>query len=885
MPRLRTYGKWIAALAVLLILAQLGLPFLFRTQRMKDYLLRNLEKSFGRRVQARGFSMELLPFPRVDVEGVTIEENPAFGHEYFLRADRLTASVRWFGLLRGHFDFGTISLLRPSLILVRNEQGRWNLEGWLPPAPAKFALARTPYGPQSPADAANHLLKIEFDDGRINFKTGDEKRPFAFTGVSGSVEQMAPGRWQLQLEAQPWRSGVALQSTGTLQVRGEVAGTSARLQPAEIQVHWDKVSIADLFRMITGNDYGVRGEFALDANASVGKPESREPAPPGAWKFSAQARAARIHRWDLTERGDNPSFTLNLKGVWDVLAGEARAQSVVLDLQQSHFEGLASLTTSGMSEWQVHFEDAGIQGQDFLAWYRAFHPDVAESVSAKQFFKASFALHGQPLTWEGVEVSSNGGELRLPGFSKPVRVGKVRGFTSRQLFRVLPVQFFLDGVEKEAPAPAMAGKSNTAIATAALPQDRLELRFQRNLGGTDGTLEIAGKVSDAGNLLKATAGLGRTLNHGWELTGGAAGKLDLEWDHGMANGRWSGTLALDKAQLQAAGLNLPLKLEDVRATWNAGRRSATIFRADAFGAAWSGSIDELPVPDAAIAPHWAFQLHADRLDAADLDLWLGPRARPNWLQRLLASLLGNPDTNAKPSELLRRVSAEGNLEADSLTIEKLRLAHARAHVAFHDLHLEVTNAGAEWAGGNVRGDMSAVFSLPPNYEISALVDHANLSLLPWSAHWAERWGGTASGKIHLTTSGIGRDALMTNLDGGGELHLKAIELHGWDISASLDAGALRTGSSRWASGDGEFTIGDRAIHFESLGLENPRAKMKVTGGLNFSQELNLTFLSEGEEKRGAKPAAAPRLFELHGPLESPLATVIAAPLAQAKKQE
>ena len=134
MARIRAYAKWIVATVVVLLLLQMGLPFVMQTRRMRAYLLAHLERSFGRPVQAHGFSMHILPFPRVDVEGVTIEENPFFGHEYFLRADRLTASVRWLGLLRGHFDFGTISLSRPSLILVRNELGRWNLEDWLPPA-------------------------------------------------------------------------------------------------------------------------------------------------------------------------------------------------------------------------------------------------------------------------------------------------------------------------------------------------------------------------------------------------------------------------------------------------------------------------------------------------------------------------------------------------------------------------------------------------------------------------------------------------------------------------------------------------------------------------------------------------------------------------------
>jgi hypothetical protein len=884
MPRLRTYGKWIGALIVLLVLAQLSLPFLLRTRRMRTYLLAHLEKSFGRPVEARSFSMDILPFPRIDVEGVSIDENPTFGHEYFLRADRLTASVRWLGLLRGQFDFGTISLSRPSLILVRNEQGRWNLEGWLPPAQSKSHGGAIPYGPQSPADSGNHLQKIEFDEGRINFKTGDEKRPFAFTNVSGSVEQMAPGRWQLRLEAQPWRGGVPLQSTGTLQVRGEVAGTSARLQPAEIQVHWDKVSIADLFRMITGNDFGVRGAFSLDGNASVGKQEvGEEVVPPGAWRFSLHTSAATIHRWDLTERRDNPGVSLNVKGHWDVAAGEAHADTLTLDLPHSHFEGVARLKTAGMSDWNLRIEDSGIQAQDLLAWYRAFQPEVAEALDARQLFKASFALRGFPLSWEDAQISSAAGELSLPGYAKPLRIGPVLGAAHNNFFELLPVQLSLESPKKETPAKPEKMPAKATVAAAAA--DQLEFRFRDDFIAGKGSLRVTGKLEDATDFFKAAAAFGRTLNRGWEITGGTAGNVAREWDHGVANGRWSGSLTFTKAQLEAAGLNLPLKLDDVHFEWKNGHRTAAIARVGAFGATWSGSISDAPALGDSVGDNWKFQLHADHLDAADLDLWFGPRARPNWLQRLLPSLLGKSDAGAKPSELLRRVSAEGDLEADSLSIEKIKLAKARAHVVFHDLHLEVRDAEAEWAGGIARGSVSAEFAIPPRYEIFAEVERANLPELPWSTHWAEYWSGTATGKLHLTTSGVGRDALVSQLAASGELQLKNLELRGWDVLASMDTGTLHTGASRWASGEGEFTIADRALHFDSLTLESPHVKTRLEGAIDFSQDLKLTFAPAPPERRGVKSAAAPRLFQLRGPLEKPVATVEITPVAQARKQQ
>src|SRR5208337_3483619 len=180
MSRIRRYGRTAVVAVVLLVAAQVGVSLLARTQRMHGYLIAHLESAFGRPVEVRRFSVRILPIPEVDAVGVTIGEDPAFGHEYFLRAENMAASLRWMGLLQGHFEFGTMSLTRPSLILVRNAQGRWNLEDWLPPVKAKPGDAGTFYGPHQPAESTHHLQRIEFDEGRVNFKEGEEKRPFAF---------------------------------------------------------------------------------------------------------------------------------------------------------------------------------------------------------------------------------------------------------------------------------------------------------------------------------------------------------------------------------------------------------------------------------------------------------------------------------------------------------------------------------------------------------------------------------------------------------------------------------------------------------------------------------------------------------------------------------
>src|SRR5262249_1255204 len=160
-----------------------------RFHAVHSYLQSALERAFGRPVEVRRFNVALLPRPALDADEITVGEDPEFGNEYFLRAERLTAGLRWRGLIPGQFEFGTLSLNHASLILVRNREGSWNMERWLPPASSTLGLGARFYGPQKQRSPSSYLKQIDVNDGRINFKLLDEKAPFAFVGVSGKVSQ------------------------------------------------------------------------------------------------------------------------------------------------------------------------------------------------------------------------------------------------------------------------------------------------------------------------------------------------------------------------------------------------------------------------------------------------------------------------------------------------------------------------------------------------------------------------------------------------------------------------------------------------------------------------------------------------------------------------
>jgi hypothetical protein len=860
--------SWKVGLTVVLVIVvlQIAISFVARTHRVHAYLVARLEQAFGRPVEVRSFAARILPSLQLYADGITVSEDAAFGHEYFLRAERLSAGLRWFGLLRGHFELGTLSFSKPSLILVRNSQGRWNLEQWLPPAKANFSQGARVYGPLPPATTANRLERIEFDEGRVNFKNEEDKLAFAFTGVSGSVEQVSPGRWQLQLEAQPWRSGALLQSTGTIRVSGDLAGTSARLQPAQITLHWSEASLADVFRLFRGQDYGLRGVFALDVTAKSDgtKNEGMKNDGPGDWIYSVQARARQIHRWDLTERADNPTLNFNIKGRWNIGTGILLADQVVVEGPRSNLRGMFRYAAGSAPAMELRLDSMGIQASDLLASYRAFHPNVAEGVTAEQYFTGGMILRGWPLVLESAALSSSGGIVKVPGFAEAIRIGPVNGGSERGAVVFGPVRVALGGEVRDVINPK---RRRVALAM----DNAADLTFTQDLNTQAGSLSIEGNISKVENFLKLAAALGRPLNHGWELSGQVTAGTQLEWKEPF-KGRWNGTVLLNKGSLAVAGLNQPLSLGEARLDWLDGRRIARALRVGGFGGTWMGTIEETPRSDNGTGPNWKFGLIVNQLNAAELDRWVGPRARPNWLQRLLGSVFGEVTPATPASELVRRIDAEGELYITRLTIEKLKLENVLAKGSLRNLRLEVPEAKAEWAGGKVLAKIDATFLPRPRYEITAQLERVNLAKLPATGQMAEHLSGAASGNLELKTSGVGREELLQNLDGRGVVHLKKVELRGWDVPASVADGVAHAGNSQWPSGECAFLVRDKNIVLQWLQLNDGREQTSVQGTLSFGSDADLSVSTHVLEKSKVQPekiSGKEHVLKISGPLDGP----------------
>ena len=451
----------------------------------------------------------------------------------------------------------------------------------------------------------------------------------------------------------------------------------------------------------------------------------------------------------------------------------------------------------------------------------------------------------------------------------------MNGGRERSNFVIGPVRVALGGDARDVIAPK---RRRVALAM----ENAADLTLTQDLKTHAGSISIEGGISRVENFLKLAASLGRQVNHGWELTGQATAATQWAWKEPF-KGHWSGTVGVNKGSLTVAGLNQPLNLGEASLGWNDGRDAVRLLRVEGFGGNWMGVIEEKPTTDRENSPNWHFDLNVDHLNAAELDRWVGPRARPNWLQRLLHSFSGEVTPSTPASELVRRVDAEGRLRINRLTIEKLKLENVVAQGSLRDLKVNVRDSQAEWAGGQVRARIDASFLPRPVYEVSADLDRVNLAKLPGTGRMADRLSGVASGNLQLKTKGVGREELLKNVDGHGVVNLKKVELRGWDLSASVADGAARSGISRWPSGECAFLIRNRSMVLQWLQLDAGLEQTSVEGTLSFGSDAELSVSTQPRETtkvRQKRTSATGHVLKISGPLDGLRVTVEKIPEPQ-----
>jgi hypothetical protein len=880
------------ALAVVGVALAVTLSRVVASQSARRYLTSRLEQAFGRPVEVSKFSIRWIPAPGIVAERVTISDDPRFGHEYFLRAESIVASPRWRSLFLAKLELGTLELSHPSLNLVRNENGRWNVENWLPP-PGSLRSAQIISGSRSPRAAAQ-LSRIEIDSGRINFSNGPNRRPFALEDLSGSIEQEGAGRWRIALAAHPSRATVHLQQYGTLSVAGVIAGTSARLHPADLALTWSEASLADALRLALGNDPGIRGEFGLQLIART-DPES---APLNAnsaraaarWNISLSARMSGLHRWDMASRSDNPAVNLVAQAEWEAGSPQFSLQRLSLEAPHSKIEGTGTVRWASEVNPDLHLTSSGISFEDIFAWYRSFQPGIADGLTAEGFFTSDVKLSGWPLRARGGKLESEGATIRSAGFTL-AKSSPLEARFDPGAIEMLPMTWTIanssapqnataNGGTLRAPAGTVTFHAKLFSPVAPVGKSPAKSWAKPVVNKTDSAtwnyeLALRGDFTRFEDFLNAARLIGRPLNAGWQVEGGLT--ANLQWQ-GTVHQRFpkpTGDVSPRALTLKLPLLNQSVEIENAKIELKPNEPHVTITKATALGARWQGTMwrNDFPsTPNNGSAPDWQFDLAADHLDAAELDRWIGPRARPNWLARIFTPT-GNAPVQIPGPGPLSQLHAHGTLRAETFTLAPLEVQSLRAQIEMHGRNVNFSEFEGKLNGGTISGGLLASLDADPNYWLHIAAKNVSVTeLAVASGELRDRLTGQLSGEAKISLHGIGREQLLNALKGAGHLSATRFGIRGVNLSApSTEDGAPSTAEEQFPLVNAEISVDARKINFRKIELATGNGQFDGKGTADFTRVVQIDFWRPPQTAALARVDVHPanKFIRVSGTLESP----------------
>ena len=875
----RRWLRLVLLLLVGLVLASSGLSLALRAGWARRSLLTRLSAGFGRSVEVGRFGFNLLSGVRLEAESVTVADDPRFGQEYFLRAERLTASVRWLALLHGRFEFETVSLTRPSLNLVRLDDGQWNIESWLPPLRPPEATtgnaggASAPDVPAASGALAARISRIEVDGGRINFKRDSRKLSLALVAVRGQLNQDDAAHWNIDLQADPMRAPAALQEAGTLRVRGVVGGVSARLRPADLSVTWEQASLADLSRLLAGRDYGLRGTLDAELSAKIIE-ETPTPAPAGGkWFIDGTIRLQGVHGWALAERAGDPNANLNIQALWTPAESHLFINRCLVETPQSRLAATVDLNWSRGFHPAAQIASSRIALADLLAWRRALLAGVADDLAVSGAVDAEGSLSGWPLHIENLSLASTGALISSGALPGSIRVGPVSTDWAGGTLRVHPITVFMPA----APViiPSARGRA-AAIPDAATSSSAL--RVEGSLGPLQALnelrdaryrLAVSGSARRAQDLLALARAWGWSSGSMWNAEGPVS--LQLVWTGALRSGTSTvnGTIQARDLELTTTMMNQPLLISSASLELRSGQRRINLDAVQAIGARWSGSLRS-PAPGAP----WDFDLSADRLDTADLNAWLGAAARPNLLRRILPFTSGAAAADDARAEALDHVQASGRLRVAELLLSPLSVEHIDAQAAIKGSSLILRQTRADFYGGQLTGNFEAGLSAEPSFSFDGQFARVDLADLAAAASRPGSITGLASGNLKLAAHGTGRTALAASLEGQGGMRVREAQFGQIDAAPSVAAETVAESSSsiegRPFAATARFRVSEGQVHFDQFQLLRPDQQMDVTGAVDFAGRLDLRVQSMPRALSTAVgPAREPDSWTVIGTLNAP----------------
>ena len=856
-----------AAVVILLAL------FLVRpgASRLKARIANSISRAVARPVEIGSVHLRFLPQPGFDLENLVIYEDPEFGAEPMLRAPDVTAVVRLTSLLRGRLDIARLELTEPSLNLVRRADGRWNWEALLE------RTERTPLAPtaKSKSEARPGFPYIEASSGRINFKAGQEKKPYALLNADFALWQESENMWGARLKAEPLRTDMNLSDTGLLRMNGtwQRAG-SLRETPLQFSLDWNRAQLGQLTKLVSGNDKGWRGEVRLNATLS---------GIPGAMQVAADTSIQDFHRYDISS-SEGLRLTAHCEGKY------SSAEGVMHEIFCSAPVGEGMITLRGDAGLPgVHRVDLSLSvesvpvsavGQLARRVKKNLPTDLVSSGSVQANFTvkedeaertAEFQGRGEIadllLQSAGTKVEFAPGDV--PFVLTSERHGaqaKLSGRRTRLLDEVLPAP---EGLHLEyGPFPVALGRPVPAQARGWVARSGYSMLVRG-----DGDIAHILRLASLLGLPAVKANVEGVSEMDLQIAGPWAGNVSGTASE-FSLPEVTGTVQLHNVRALVRGVNGPIEISSAELQLAHGEARVEKLNARAADARWTGSMVMPRGCGTAGACLVRFNLNTEEMDLSELSEWVSSHpSQRRWYQML---------TSAEPAapSFLQNLRASGKVNAGRLVIHNLVAERVSASLDLDRGKLKISDLRADLLGGKHRGDWQADFTTDsPVYTASGTLTGISLQEIADAMH--DSWiSGTAGGTYRLTASGRDSAAFWHSAEGSLQFDLRDAKLS--HISLASDEGPLRI--ARWQSR--ARLIGGK-IEIEKGTLLSPAGAYEITGAASLGQVLDFK-LTRSTDTRSVDTAdirsarAGSLAYRITGTVAEPRVAMTAIPETQAR---
>jgi hypothetical protein len=834
---LRSRRGVVAIAALLLIL------FLFRpgVYRLRNRIATSIGSALGRRVALDNVRFHLLPRPGFDLEGLVIYDDPSFSAEPMIRAQDVSAAIRFRSLLRGRLEIATLSATEPSINLVRSNEGRWNLASLLernaqiPAAPtAKGVYERRPAFPY-----------LEAGHARINFKLGQTKKSYALMDADVALWQDSENSWSARIKAAPVRTDFNLTDTGLLQINATwQRASSLRLTPVQFTVQWQNGQLGQITKLLSGKDGGWRGGVNFTANVS-GTPE--------ALRIESQTAIDGFHRYDIVG-SENVRLATSCSGRYDAVT------SALADLLCESPVGGGTLRLRGalslvaqVPNYDLALEAEKVPLASVVRLLRQAKKQIPGDLTASGLLNAEFhaTRNGPPVPedarlellahWSGTGAATN---VRVAS-----RLSSNTGI-DEVAFGTIPLAL----VATDSPA-AKPGRIRTRSNTKEKEQEKNQEPAETHL--RIGPVALAMNVSapvNAGGWISA-AGYSLFLRGDVELkdmfrlenvlglpaarpAAEGSARLDVTvsgtWQ-GFAAPAAVGTAQLRNVRAEMHGLNTPIEIASAAMSLDPDAVRMEKISAWTGSTHWSGGVTAprhcvAPAVVASIAPTCVFQfdLTADQLSTGDLAEWFTPHpAKRPWYRILNSNSNSNEPLGSSP---LLAIQAHGNLHVGRFGLRKVSVTQVATQVEVDRGKITLTALRAQLLQGTHQGnwvvDMSnrdvsnhGVSTQPVRYHGTGTLQ--DISLAQVGALMNDDWiAGTAGGNFDLDGSGDSFRELLTRCDAklqfvmrnGSLPHIEIpgsavpLPVHRFAGELHLNKGAWELSAGRLESRDGTYQV-------------------------------------------------------------------------------